>query len=67
MIYKTVVTPTITIGGLPATVGFSGIAPGTGSEYQINTVIPAGVVGGDAVPVILTFGTSSDTFTIAVK
>jgi len=65
--YKTVQTPTLTIGGLPVTVGFSGIAPGTASEYQINTTIPTGVTPGDAVPVVVTFGNSSDTFTIAVK
>lgn len=66
VIYQTVQQPTITIGGIPATVGFSGIAPGTASEYQLNTTIPVGVQPGDAVPVVITMGGSSDTVTIAV-
>jgi uncharacterized protein (TIGR03437 family) len=66
LVYKTVATPTLKIGGLDAPVPFSGIAPGTAAEYQINTVIPDGVQPGDDVPVVLTFGTSSDTVTISV-
>jgi len=67
VVYQTVVQPTLTIGGISAPVLFSGIAPGTAAEYQINTVIPAGVPAGDDVPVILTFGSSSDTVTIAIR
>jgi uncharacterized protein (TIGR03437 family) len=58
--------PTVTIGGLSAPVA-AAIAPGTGSEYQINTTIPAGVQAGDKVPVVVTIGNSSDTVTIAVN
>jgi uncharacterized protein (TIGR03437 family) len=65
-IYDTVQTPTVTIGGVSAPVGFSGIAPGTAAEYQINTTIPAGVQPGDSVPVVVTFGGTSDTVTISV-
>jgi uncharacterized protein (TIGR03437 family) len=67
VVYQTVLKPAITIGGLPATVGFSGIAPGTASEYQINTTIPTGVTPGDDVPIVITIGSSTDTVTIAVK
>jgi uncharacterized protein (TIGR03437 family) len=67
VIYQTVVKPTITIGGVAAPVLFSGIAPGTASEYQINTTIPLSTITSDDVPVVITFGSSSDTFTIAVK
>jgi uncharacterized protein (TIGR03437 family) len=67
VIYETVQTPTVTIGGVSATVAFSGIAPGTAAEYQINTTIPTGVASGDSVPVVITFGNSSDTVTIAVQ
>ena len=67
VIYDTVLTPTVTIGGLPATVVFCGIAPGTASEYQLNVMIPTGVTAGDAVPVVITMGSSMDTVTIAVQ
>jgi uncharacterized protein (TIGR03437 family) len=67
VIYETVQTPSVTIGGISAPVLFSGIAPGTAAEYQINTTIPAGVQPGDSVPVVVTFGNSSDTVTIAVQ
>jgi uncharacterized protein (TIGR03437 family) len=69
-LYETVQTPVVTIGGVtvPASqVTFSGIAPGTAWEYQINTTIPAGVATGDSVPVVVTFGSSSDTVTISVQ
>jgi uncharacterized protein (TIGR03437 family) len=67
VVYKTVVQPTVTIGGVNAPVQFSGIAPGTAAEYQLNVAIPAGVQPGDDVPVVVTMGASSDTVTIAVK
>ena len=67
VIYRTVVQPTITIGGVRATALFSGIAPGNAGLYQINTTIPAGVQPGDDVPIVITMGTSSDTATIAVR
>lgn len=66
-LYQTVETPTITIGGLSAPVQFSGIAPGTAAEYQLNTQIPLGVQPGGSVPVVVTFAHSSDTVTIAVQ
>ena len=66
-LYQTVETPTITIGGLIAPVQFSGIAPGTAAEYQLNTQIPLGVQLGDSVPVVVKFANSSDTVTIAVQ
>jgi uncharacterized protein (TIGR03437 family) len=67
-IYKTVAVPTVTIGGLPAAVGFSGIAPGNAGLYQINVTIPDGVPTTDDVPVVVTMpGGSTDTVTIAIQ
>jgi uncharacterized protein (TIGR03437 family) len=64
----TLALPTVTIGGLPATVQFSGLAPGFVGLYQINVVVPTNVAAGSAVPVILMqSGFSSNTVTIAVK
>jgi uncharacterized protein (TIGR03437 family) len=60
--------PTVTIGGLPATVSFAGLAPGFAAVYQVNAQVPAGVAAGDAVPVVITQGGfSSNTATIAVR
>ncbi|HEX3744069.1 MAG TPA: S8 family serine peptidase [Bryobacteraceae bacterium] len=42
----TMATPTITIGGQPATVGFSGLAPGFADLYQVNAMVPAGIATG---------------------
>ncbi len=59
---------TATVGGIPASVIFSGLAPGVAGLYQINVTIPAGVTPGNAVPVILTVGNvQSNTVTIAVQ
>jgi uncharacterized protein (TIGR03437 family) len=66
-LYKTVENPIVTIGGIKATVQFSGIAPGTAAEYQLNTQIPLGVQPGDSVAVVFTFANSSDIVTIAIQ
>jgi uncharacterized protein (TIGR03437 family) len=44
---------TVTIGGKPATVAFSGLTPGSVGLYQINAVVPSGIITGDAVPVVI--------------
>ena len=51
----TVATPTITIGGQPATVSFSGLAPGFADLYQVNATVPAGI-GTGAQAVTCTIG-----------
>jgi uncharacterized protein (TIGR03437 family) len=68
VLYETVQTPVVTIGGMPAVVSFSGIAPGNAGQYQINVAIPSGVAAGDNVPLKITMPDgSSDTVTIAVQ
>ena len=69
----------VTIGGAEAQVLFSGLAPGTVGEYQVNALVPAGSSKGAAVPVVIAFGQSeaangvfiggatSNTVTIAVQ
>jgi uncharacterized protein (TIGR03437 family) len=62
------VYPTATIGGLPATVSFAGLAPGFIGLYQVNVQVPQGVAAGDGVPVMLSIGPAvSNTVTISVR
>jgi uncharacterized protein (TIGR03437 family) len=51
----TVATPIITIGGQPATVTFSGLAPKFADLYQVNATVPAGITAG-AQPVTCAIG-----------
>jgi uncharacterized protein (TIGR03437 family) len=65
---NTVSFPTVTIGGLPAHVGFSGLTPGAVGLYQINATVPPGVTPGDQVPVVVTIGGQvSPALTISVR
>jgi uncharacterized protein (TIGR03437 family) len=50
----TTATPTVTIGGQPATVTYSGLAPGL-VGYQVNAVVPSGISAG-MQPVVLSIG-----------
>jgi hypothetical protein len=61
-------TITRTIGGIFATVGFAGIAPGYPDLYQINATMPSGVSPGAQIPVVLgVSGQSSPPVTISVR
>ena len=53
---RTQQTPVVTIGGQPAQVVFSGLAPGFPALYQVNVVVPQGVTPGSAVPVTVSVG-----------
>lgn len=47
-------TPTVSIGGMPANVMWSGNAPGYAGLQQINVSMPAGAAGSGRVPVTIT-------------
>jgi uncharacterized protein (TIGR03437 family) len=65
---ETTTRPTVTIGGAPAAVQFSGLAPGNVGLYQVNALAPAGSSTGSAVPVVISIGgVQSNTVTIAVQ
>lgn len=51
--YATASTPIVTVGGVPATVAFSGLTPGLVGLWQLNVVIPATAPVGNAVPVVI--------------
>jgi uncharacterized protein (TIGR03437 family) len=65
---ETIETSQVTIGGVPAHVSFSGLAPGYAGLYQVNVQVPASTPPGASVPVTLTIsGVRSNTVTIAVE
>jgi beta-glucosidase len=64
----TTTLPVVTIGGVPAQVLFSGLAPGSVGEYQVNALAPSNAPTGDAVPVILSIGgVASNAVQVAVQ
>lgn len=61
-------SPTATVGGKPATVYFSGLAPGFVGLWQLNVQVPADAPSGASVEVAVTFGgKSANRVTIAVE
>ncbi len=53
---RTLEMPTVTVGGSPATVEFSGLAPTFAGLYQLNIRVPRGLEAGRLYEVILTIG-----------
>lgn len=47
----------VTIGGLPATVNYAGLAPFSVGEYQLNVVVPSGLPSGENDVVLFLNGT----------
>jgi uncharacterized protein (TIGR03437 family) len=65
---NTIAAPTVTIGGVPATVSFSGLAPGFAGLYQVNVQIPSNAPSGNSVSLAMSIGGSnSNQTTIAVQ
>lgn len=58
--------PAVSIAGLPATVTYSGLAPGLVGLYQINVQAPAGMPTGNQRVQITVLGVASNIATIAV-
>jgi uncharacterized protein (TIGR03437 family) len=67
-LYKTVTTPTVSIGGVNASVSFAGLAPTLVGVYQINALVPDTIAAGNGIPVRVTMGDiQSNIVTIAVQ
>jgi len=49
----------LTVGGKTATVLYSGLTPALVGLYQVNAVVPDGVIPGDAIVVTLTVADQS--------
>jgi uncharacterized protein (TIGR03437 family) len=61
--------PTVTVGGRPAIVEFSGLAPEFVGVYQLNVLLPEDAPPGNEVPIRMELGgmLSRDDVTIAVR
>jgi uncharacterized protein (TIGR03437 family) len=60
-------TPTVTIGGVPVTVTFSGAAPCCAGLQQINVMLPDTLAGAGRVPVVATVnGHASNTVEVVL-
>jgi uncharacterized protein (TIGR03437 family) len=60
-------TPSVTLGGMPARVTFSGLLPGAVATDEVNFTVPADVVPGPAVAVVIGIGGDvSNTVTLPV-
>ena len=64
---RTLSTPLVNIGGIPAQVSFSGLAPGFVGLYQVNVQVPMGVPSGVQEVEIIINGVPGNTVTIAVQ
>jgi len=56
MLRRTIATASVSIGGSPAQVTFSGLSPQFVGVYQLNVIVPTGAPSGDAVPLQLQIG-----------
>lgn len=64
----TVAAPAVSIGGWPARVLYSGLAPGYAGLYQINVEIPADAPAADSVAVQITVaGRAGNSITVAIR
>jgi minor extracellular serine protease Vpr len=64
---NTINVPTVTIGGVAATVAFSGLAPGYPGLNQINLLVPANLTPGPQTLVITSANATSQPSTMWVK
>jgi len=55
----TAINPTVSVGGAPANVSFTGLTPGDVGLVQINIQLPATLPPGASLPVLVKFGSAS--------
>ena len=65
---KSTETPTITVGGTPVEVQFSGLTPGGIGLAQFNIKVPTSLAQKDSLPLVIQFGTvSSPAVNLAIR
>ena len=64
---KTTGTPTVMIGGQPATVQFSGLTPGLPGLYQVNAYVPTNIPAGTATISLTINNVTTKASTLPVK
>lgn len=64
---ETLLKPTVTIGGVPGTVTFSGLAPFQVGVYQVNARVAEDTPSGSVAVTLTIGGVASNTVTIAVE
>ncbi len=64
---QTTATPAVTIGGMPANVRFSGLAPGFPGLYQLNVDVPANVATGVQPVAVTVNGIASRTVNLPIQ
>ncbi len=64
---ETTTLPVVTIGGRQAQVLYSGLAPGTAAEYQINAIVPAEIEAGNAQVTVTIGGQTSPATSLPVR
>lgn len=63
----TVARPDVRVGGRPAALLYSGLAPGFAGLYQVNITMPAGLPAGNAAVELTIAGRTSNSITLAVR
>jgi uncharacterized protein (TIGR03437 family) len=64
---RAIIEPQVTLGGLPLTIEYAGLAPGQIGVYQINAVVPGmRVPEGMEIPLVISQGSGSTTLNVRV-
>jgi len=63
---NTVISATVTLGGVPLNVLYAGLVPGEVGVYQVNAWIPSGVPEGMDIPLVVAQAGSSTTLSVRV-
>jgi len=61
-----VITPVVTLGGVPLSVTYSGLTPNSVGLYQIDAYVPDGVPQGLTIPLVVSQGGSQTTLNVRV-